>query len=170
MIWPENLKPTTSEILLLADHREIAVPKAAPCFSPWLGPSPGDTFGGKTLLDFKGRPAFAELIILWSFLEAGWEGVWVDSFQKRYLRGFWPVPLSGTLPRERDDLLRQIAARTEEARPWDVFCWSAEAVVFAEAKRQKHDSIRLSQKAFLASALDLGLAPSSFLLVEWSAA
>lgn len=170
MTWPEDLEPSTTQPFSLKDGRVVEVPKAVPCFSRWSGQLPGDTFGGKAVLNFKGRPAFAELIILWSFLEARWEGVWVDSFGKRYLREFWPIPGPLSLPSEHEDLLRQIVDRTgAQGRSWDVFCWSAARVVFAEAKRERYDWIRSSQIAFLAAALDIGVPISSFLVVEWSA-
>jgi hypothetical protein len=171
MKWPENLEPTASEPLELPDGRPVLVPKTSPGFPSWRGPSPGDNYNGKPILDFNGRPAFAELAILWSFQETGWEGAWVDSYRNRYLRGFWPLPLPQELPAEQKGLLREIASRTDGAgRPWDVFCWSSKGVVFAEAKRLKRDSIRLTQIAFLAAALEVGVPLSAFLLVEWTVA
>lgn len=168
--WPDNLLPTSSESITIAAGRVLDVPKATPTFALWTGTSPGDNFGGKPILDFKGRPAFAELAILWNFLEAGWDGVWVDSYRRRYLRAFWPTPVSVHLPPDREELLRRVRAGAgEKARPWDVFCWSGENVVFSEAKRLKRDSIRSSQIDFLTAAIDIGLPVSSFLLVEWSA-
>jgi hypothetical protein len=79
MKYPRNLVPGASEPFRLEDGRVVEVPKVAPKFSTWTGPPPGDTFGGKASLDFNGRPAFAELAILWSFMESGWDGVWIDS-------------------------------------------------------------------------------------------
>lgn len=171
MKWPENLRPSTSEAVGLPHGLSVVVSKTNPTFRRWAGPPPGDTFGGKTFVDFQGRPAFAELAILWSFIEAGWDGVWVESYGKRYLREFWPVPVSQEIPPEREQLLRQITSGADgQGQPWDVFCWSEAGVIFAEAKRKGRDSTRPTQIAFLAAALDLGLPISSFLIVEWSAA
>ena len=171
MNWSENLSPGSSEPVELPNGHSVVVPKTNPTFQRWLGPPPSDTFGGKTLVDFDGRPAFAELAILWSFIATGWGGVWVDSYGKRHLRGFWPDPVSQEIPLERQQLIRKIeSAARGHGQSWDVFCWSETGVVFAEAKRKGHDSIRPTQIAFLAAALDLGLPISSFLIVEWSAA
>jgi hypothetical protein len=149
----------------------VDLPKTNPTFRRWSAPPPGDTFGGKTFLDFEGRPAFAELAILWSFIATGWNGVWVDSFGHRHLRGFWPVPGSEEIPIGQQQLLREITSGTHgSGQSWDVFCWSEARVVFAEAKMKGRDTIRATQTAFLAAALDLGLSISSFLIVEWSAA
>ena len=170
MNWPENLRPTASETVGLPDGRSVVVPKTSPTFRRWAGLPPGDTFGGKTILEFEGRPAFAELAILWSFTAAGWDGVWMDSYGKRRLTEFWPVPVSREIPAEQEQLLREITnGAAGHGRPWDVFCWSETGVVFAEAKRKGRDSIRSTQTAFLAAALYLGLPISAFLIVEWSA-
>jgi len=171
MNYPSNFVPSASELFKLDDGRVVEVPKATPKFSVWTGPSPGDTFGGKAILDFNGRPAFAELVILWSFMEAGWDGVWMDSFGKRHLRGFWPSPLPGEIPAEQRNLLERIEDHAPgKAKPWDVLCWSPEGVLFAEAKRHGRDSIRPGQTAFLGAGLTSGLPLSSFLLVEWDLA
>jgi hypothetical protein len=171
MKYPSNLVPSASEPFELEDGSVIEVPKATPSFAAWTGPSPGDTYGGKAILDVNGRPAFAELAILWSFMEAGWDGTWMDSFGKRYLRGFWPKPLPGELPAKQKTLLARIEDQAPKgAKPWDVFCWSSEGVPFAEAKRHGRDSIRRGQTAFLGVGLATGLPPSSFLLVEWGLA
>jgi hypothetical protein len=170
MNWPENLRPTASETVGLPDGRSVVVPKTNPTFRRRSGAPPGDTFGGKTLLEFEHRPAFAELAILWSFTAAGWDGVWMDSYGKRRLTEFWPVPVSREIPAEQEQLLREITSGAAgQGCPWDVFCWSGTGVVFAEAKRKGRDSIRSTQTAFLAAALHLGLPISAFLIVEWSA-
>ena len=169
--WPEQLSPSSSEPVELPDGVWVDVPKTNPTFRRWSDPPPGDTFGGKTLLYFEGLPAFAELAILWSFIATGWNGVWVDSFGKRHLREFWPVPVSSEIPTEQQRLLREVTSGTHgNGESWDVFCWSEAGVVFAEAKRKGRDSVRPTQIAFLASALHLGLPLSSFLIVEWSVA
>ena len=164
MKYPPQLRPNGWANVEIGDSRQIKVPKATPSWKLWAGPAPGESFGNKPILDFKGAPAFAELAILWSFREAGWEGVWVDSYHRRYLHGFWPEPELYELPVERAELLARIGA----GKPWDVFCWSSTEVMFAEAKRFGRDSIRESQEAFLASALNLGIPLESFLIVEWS--
>jgi|ERR1700693_310127 len=171
MKFPSSLVPGASEPFRLEDGRVVEVPKVTPRFSTWTEPPPGDTFGGKAILDFNGRPAFAELVILWSFIEAGWDGVWMDSFGKRHLRGFWPTPLPGELPAEQKNLLERLENHAPgKPTPWDVFCWSPDGVLFAEAKRHGKDSIRPGQIAFLVAGLAAGLPTSSFLMVEWDLA
>jgi hypothetical protein len=171
MKHPRNLVPSGFESSKLDDGRAVEIPKATPRFAIWTGPSSGGNYGGKAILDFNGRPAFAELAILWSFMEAGWDGVWLDNFGSRHLRGFWPTPLPTELPAEQRALIERIESHAPgKAKPWDVFCWSPEGVLFAEAKRHGKDSIRPGQTAFLGAGFAAGLPSSSFLLVEWDLA
>lgn len=119
----------------------------------WPGPLPGDIYNGKTVLDWNGRPAFAELAILWSMMDAGWSGVWIDTYRKIFRRGYWdnePV----TLPEVQEELLKRI--------------YSQAGSMFLESKRNGKDRIRNSQVRFLAAALDVGVPLESFLMVEWS--
>ena len=171
MHWPSELQPTDFEQIAFSDDQVVQVQKAKPLFTLWPGKSVADTYNGKPILDFQGRPGFAELVILWSFEAAGWVGAWMDSYRRRTLRGYWPEPVFQEIPPRHNALLQNIAeAGAGESRPWDVFCWSPEAVIFVEAKRAKHDQIRRSQVAFLKAALETGVPASAFLLVEWAAA
>jgi len=165
---PASLCPTATEDLALPSGRRVLVAKATPTFPAWPGPVPADTHGGKVLLDFRGRLAFAELVILWSLIEAGWDGVWVDSYRNVYRRGYWDTPPVDTLPAPCQQRLGQIVAHAgRRGGPWDVFAWQGSQLLFAESKRHTRDSIRESQLAFLDSALVMGEPPEAFLLVEW---
>jgi len=166
MKYPSELSPVASEKIHPLDGSSIDVPKSLPTFSLWLGTVPGPSYGGKAILTHKEQPAFAELIIVRSFIDAGWEGVWIDTFGRRYLRNFWPEPSSVQIPPEREQLVAELSKRGN-ARPWDVFCWRGEDLIFVEAKRAKKDQIRASQIAFLQNAIAAGLPTSSFLIVEW---
>ena len=168
MIHPPGLEPTTTERFLLSDGQFVYVPKATPAFAAWQGRAPGNTFGGKTLVCHQDRPAFAELAILWRFIEVGWQGAWIDSFGSRRLRDFWPEPVPQGIPEEQEALLQSLCGAG--TKPWDVYCWSPPGVIFVEAKRQKRDSIRPTQVAFLERGLGAGLGLDAFLIVEWTVA
>src|ERR1700682_60404 len=99
-----DLHATGVEHLVLPSGIAVAVPKATPQFLAWGGQPPGDTYGGKQILDFKGRPAFAELAILWALCEQGWEGVWIDTYRRAFRTGFWGVA-AVEAPPERSGLL-----------------------------------------------------------------
>jgi hypothetical protein len=169
--YPPSLQPTSVERFQLAAHRQIDVPKTTPRFRPWRGDRPEDTFGGKALLDCGGRLAFPELAILWTFQDNGWDGVWLDSYRRRFRVGYWDQePVTG-IPDRQTQLLERISEQTNAGwrGRWDVLCWNPNGdVLFAESKRVGRDDIRDSQRAWLAAALDIGLTPSNFLVVEWA--
>jgi hypothetical protein len=64
MNYPASLQPTTTETLTLPSGRSVAFSKATPTFAKWPGKFVGSTYGKKPILDFDGRPAFAEMVIL----------------------------------------------------------------------------------------------------------
>jgi len=121
---PATLRPTATEDLILPSGRRVAVAKSTPTFVPWSGTVPADTHGGKPLVDFDGRPAFAELAILWSLIAAGWDGVWIDSYRNMLRRGYWDSPPLLALPQPYQDRLdRIIASAGRRGGAWDVFAW-----------------------------------------------
>lgn len=166
MKYPTELSPTACEQISLPNGSSVEVPKATPTFSLWHGTAPSSSYGGKAILTYQAQPAFAELLILRTFAAEGWDGVWIDTFRQRYLRGFWPEPDRVELPAEQLQVLAKLSEQGR-AKPWDVFCWSGDNLVFVEAKRAKKDRIRASQVAFLQNALAAGITESSFLIVEW---
>jgi hypothetical protein len=168
MKYPRLLEPTASESVTLSTGKSISVPKATPVFTKWRGEKMNDTYGGKAVLDINGKPLFAELAILCTFLNEGWTGVWVDTYRNR-LRTSWGDKTEVKLPAEQATLLEQIkiAAKSKNGC-WDVFCWRDEDVIFAEAKRLRNDRLRPSQLNWLEASLKYGVSIKSFLLVEWS--
>jgi hypothetical protein len=171
VIYPALLVPTTTLPLVLPTAGPVEVSKAAPVFNPWTGPQPADTYNGKPILDYDGRPAFAELAILWALHAAGWDGVWIDTYRRVYRTGYWDSPVIRELPPEPTARLQRIhQAAGSRGGAWDVFCWRGAELLFAESKRMGRDSIRPSQVRWLEGALRIGLPLSDFLVVEWSIA
>jgi hypothetical protein len=154
---------------LLPSGRIVDVPKATPSFSVWRGEPPADRYGKKPILDFEGRMAFAELAILWTLQESGWNGVWVDTYRRQFRTDYWnAAPVK--IPRGPQALLNRIsAARGGKQRGiWDVFCWRDNEYLFAESKWKKHDRLKPAQLDWLDAALSIDLQLPSFLIVEWS--
>jgi hypothetical protein len=60
------------------------------------------------------------------------------------------------------NLVLGAAGMTQSAAPvawggcFDVFCWRAGAILFAESKWHRHDAIRPTQRAWLETALNMG--------------
>ena len=113
------------------------------------------------------RPAFAELVVLWTLEHAGWHGVWVDSYRSKYRVGLMeeaPVDLPPPRKIMIDSLRKKMGKR---GGVWDVYCWNDERILFVELKRGGRDRIRSSQRLFLEAALNQKLPLDTFLIVEW---
>jgi hypothetical protein len=167
--YPEILKPIGYEPIVVSSGHVINVPKATPVFLPWRGNKILDDYNGKQVLNVGGEPAFAELAILWAMRAVGWEGVWIDTYGRKYRTGYWGVAPLSELPPERAKALERIYARAgSRSGAWDVYCWNGTKVLFAESKRAGRDRIRDSQQNWLAAAIGEGYPDESFLVVEWS--
>jgi len=163
------LPATAFERLMLPSGRIVDVPKATPSFSLWRGQQPADRYGKKPVVDFEGRMAFAELAILWSLHKAGWNGVWVDTYRRKFRADYWNVP-PVELPQEPKAVLDRISAvRGGKHRgTWDIFCWRDHEYLFAESKWKNHDRLKPLQLEWLEAALSVDLPLPCFLIVEWS--
>ena len=171
MTLPDTLVPDERRTLSLPSGGNVEVPTATPAFPKWVGETPNDTYGGKTVLDANGTPVFAELLILRRFEKVGWNGVWIDTFRRTYRRHYWKDEPEITPPERVQRSLHAIADANDSASGcFDVCAWTEEHLLFAEAKRNSHDAIRKTQKEWLESALNAGIGINSFLIVEWSLA
>ncbi len=170
MDYPDLLRAELVEEILLPSGSAVKVPKTTPIFARWRGEPIKDSYGGKMILDFDGEPVFAELAILRALQDSGWDGVWVDTFKKKYRVGYWVDNYEIDLPIEQEVLLKRIYRRAGTSKGcWDVFCWKDNRqLLFAEAKRRGRDQFRDSQRQWLEAAIKLGLPLTSFLVVEWS--
>ncbi|MDQ2795438.1 MAG: hypothetical protein M3Y12_15730 [Bacteroidota bacterium] len=167
-----------SETLIVADH-PMAVPKVQLTFRQWQGAPVSDTLGKKPLVDFAGRPVFAELCVFELFRLSGWDARWVETYGAPAARPNMFTNWSD-VPRKQQqqqpltdtwiiDLLASIAAHNNDSHSgcWDVMGWHGGTVVFAELKRFKKDRLQATQPAWLEAGLKAGLQVENFLLVEW---
>lgn len=168
MQYEEILTATDKEVISLPSGKDVEIPKARPVFDRWTGEPISDTYGNKAVLSVNNQPAFAELVILRTLMNDGWNGVWVDTFRHKYRTSCSPLN-EVMLPVEKQELLDNIYYQAGlHSGCWDVFCWKNNSYLFAESKRYKHDKIRDTQRQWLEAALGLGLPTASFLVVEWS--
>ena len=105
-----SLIPNSQEIIVLPSGEEIRVPKSVVTLKAWDGSPIDDTYGGKALLDYKGTPLFAELIILRMLEEDGWSGVWVDNYRKKF-RTAMPSTEASVSPPGQQAILDRIKKR-----------------------------------------------------------
>jgi hypothetical protein len=81
---PKLLTPNSFEEITLLSGDKVRIPKTTPLFTAWSGAPVENGYGGKAILAHNARPVFAELAILRLFEEADWQGVWVDTYGKKY--------------------------------------------------------------------------------------
>lgn len=166
--YPKQLAPDSLETLRLPSGDEVHIPKARPSFRQWTGEFEGDTYGNKPLANVDGEPMFAELAILKLFQKDRWDGVWVDTFSRKY-RTAWGETGVVRLSGDRLETLKAIHRRAGSAHGcFDVYCWRDDLILFAESKRASKDHIKDTQLRWLEAALQAGFEPTSFSIVEWS--
>ena len=170
-----------STALKLPSGATVSVPTCRVDFKPWTRKDENgrlvtaslesiDTFNDKPVLDHEGEPVFAELAILRLLAADGWDGRWVDSYRRQFRTGLLEKP-PRALPFAPDILFRRIVtAKGSRGGCWDVFAWRGNEILFVEAKRNKKDHIRRSQKEWLEAATKVGLSLANFLIVEWNVA
>ncbi len=159
---------SNSEIFSLPSGEQISIPKYFLRFKQWVGDSIPNTYNNKAVIDWNGEPVFAELAVLRLFQSNGWNGVWVDSYRRKYRVGLPDVVEPVDLPSKQADLVSDLRRQTGRfGGCWDVLVWKGSKTVFLELKRQKKDAIQNSQIEWLAAALNIGLEPENFGLVEW---
>jgi hypothetical protein len=166
----EFLQPykVESEIFSLSSGDQVSIQKYFLHFNAWKGAPIPNTYNGKAVIDWNGEPLFAELAVLRLFQSHGWNGVWVDSYRRKYRIGLPDVAEPVELPEKQKQLIDSIRAKTgKHGGCWDVFAWKGEAVLFIELKRQKKDAIQNSQRMWLEECLKSTLKTKDFALLEW---
>jgi len=177
--YPSLLKPTDIELFKFND-KTVEIPKAILTFKQWNGTPIANTFGGKPLIDFDGKPMFAELAVMKLFKISGWQARWIETYGANLKTPFhfsdW---IDGKLLEQSHDpiqdediskLLNDIALLNGTnyfSGIWDVVGWFNGHCVFAESKRAKKDKLRNTQYNWLSSCIRFGLKPDNFLVVQW---
>ena len=161
----------------------LAIPKVELLLRRWQGVPIADDFGSKPLINFAGRPVFAELAVYELFRLSGWEARWIETYgapvknPKCYTDWLTAVPrearatqLHHPIEDERITAFMQrlmMANNQTFAGCWDVLGWQGDVLIFAECKRHRKDKLRVTQPRWMAAGLQQGLQPENFLLVEW---
>ena len=157
-----------SEIFVLPSGVSVPVQKYFLEFKEWEGLPIPNTYNGKAIIDWNSEPVFAELAVLRLFQSHGWDGVWVDSYRRKYRVGLPDVAEPVDLPTNQTNLINALREKTGRfGGCWDVVVWKGDTMLFLELKRQKKDSVQSTQVEWLSSALDSGLSADNFALVEW---
>ena len=130
---------------------------------------------------YGGEPMFAELALHQMCVGDCWQARWLSTYGAAKMR---PNLYAGWDPklhrREQTsdwfdeglpahEILDSIAReRGSYAGCWDVVAWTSDHCLFIESKQRGKDAVRRSQKAWLGTALRLGISLDHFLLAEWA--
>jgi hypothetical protein len=166
----EFLQPykVDGESFSLSSGDQVLIQKYFLHFNEWKGAPIPNTYNNKPVIDWNGEPVFAELAVLRLFQSHGWEGVWVDSYRRKYRIGLPDVAEPIELSSKQQKLIESIKAKTGRSGGcWDVFVWKDNQLLFIELKRQKKDAIQDSQRLWLEKSLESGLKMESFAFLEW---
>jgi hypothetical protein len=176
--YPGLLRPTATEAIN-SNGNVLTVPKVELQFRRWDGTPLSNTFGNKPLIDFGGRPVFAELCVYELLRLSGWQARWVETYgagamTPNHFTSWADAGLAGQQHTPITDphllaLLHRIAQANGNtyAGCWDILGWKGDTVLFAELKRLKKDRLRPTQPRWLEAGLQIGLQPDNFLLIEW---
>lgn len=170
---PPELRPTGILPVSLPSGRTVELPRCTPRFRQWSGLAPAFSFGKKAFLDYHGTPVFAEIYILRLLLDAGWDGVWAETYgglvflrempAHSYLRDF-----ECAIPSDKKKFFWSISAEANgHSGCFDVFAWRGSTTLFCESKRQKKDRLQPTQLRWIDAALANAVLPEQLLIAEW---
>ena len=163
--------PFSWEMANLPSGNKVQVKKYFVVFKAWRGRPIQNSYGNKAVIDWRGEPVFAELAVLRLFQENGWNGVWVDSYHRKFRVGLPDVVDPIQLSPDKQHLIDSIKEETGiSGGCWDVLVWKSSRVLFVELKRQGKDKLQDSQCKWLETSIGAGLTPSNFAIIEWDLA
>lgn len=111
MQYPNELTSDHLETLNV-DDQAVDIRGVNLAFKPWTGPKLQSTFGGKPIVEYRGKPMFAELAIVNKIIEAGWSARWVARSGSidnglHYLVDWLDVPFKHQTRRPLDNIKHQ---------------------------------------------------------------
>ena len=163
------LKLAGREDIFTSTKTKISVKRYSLVLEPWKGHSVKDSYGNKQLINYKGKPFFAELAVLKMLSKQGWKGVWVDTYRKRFLVDLPENKKQARLNSKAEKVLKDITKENGKfSGCWDVFLWKGRDIKFFELKRKFKDAIRANQMKWLSSAINIGYSASQFSIIEWN--
>ena len=121
----EFLQPykVDGELFSLPSDGQVLIRKYFLEFKEWQGAPIPNTYDGKAIIDWNGEPVFAELAVLRLFQSHGWDGVWVDSYRRKYRTGLPDVAEPVELPEKQRGLLTPFVPRQVDLVAVGM-CWS----------------------------------------------
>ncbi len=172
MNLPQSLLPTEKMEVDLPNGITVLLPLCRPVFSQWTGDAINFDYGKKPVLNYKGEPCFAELLILRMLLAEGWEGVWIEAYGGTHFLKTMPKAWNlksehVSIPEDKEALLKRIWKTGNTKACFDVFVWHEGQYLFLEAKRDGKDKLTSAQAKFIEGALACGVLPEHMIIIEW---
>lgn len=172
MAIPPQLKANGNTKVSLSSNVQAILPLYHIVFKKWAGKSPTFDFGRKPIVDYQGKPVFAELAILKLFIALGWDGVWVESyggihFLKEMPKSWKLAKDHISIPKDKEALLKNIQKAGKTTACFDVLIWKDNDIIFCESKHKGKDKLTNAQIKFIEGALSCGVPEKSLLIAEW---
>ena len=174
---PFGLFPNYEE--LLGGVSGIKVLRVNLRFTKWNGAKAENSFGRKPIIDYGGKPEFAEIAIKNVATEGGWSARWIQTYGSgKNGPFFFSIWIDGPLKEQIPDpiesghhqlLLKKISSLNGNSYKgcWDTLCWCNQKTLFIELKRHNKDRIRDTQIKWLEASLKAGLDLDNFPIAEW---
>lgn len=157
----------------------VTVPERNVTFPKWAGKPLMNDFGRKGVVEFDGKPMFAELAIAAMLRQEGCSARWAETYGRS---GKVPIFIDEWDERGYKyqinkliaevwviDALSEIARLNNNSYSgcWDVVAWRDGKLLFVESKRRKRDKIKDTQISWMNAAMQYGFTSENFLMVEW---
>ena len=124
----------------------------------------------KPLVMVDKQAMFAEIALLGLFTREGWDGVWADSFHRKYFTRMPNQSKGASLSPYINQVLARIAGNNGNSRSgcWDLILWRERTLLFVQLQNVRAgEEIKGARIAWLDAALKSGFSLSQFLVAEW---
>ena len=114
------------------------------------------------VLDSEKNGVWAELALLLIYKKEGYNGIWLDTFHKRFWSSREKLKEFDSLPQKIRNILG-----SKRGGLWDLIVWKGDKIKFIESKHLLKDKIRTNQIKFMNSLLKMGFDKEDFIVAEW---
>lgn len=141
ILYPNTFTPDHEEKHEL-EGVEYSIPAVSLPLKKWEGQSIQNTFGGKPLVDYEGKPMFTELAFYHMAIKDGWSARWVETYATKkegpcYFTDWLDAPLTWQINEKLDDvyqeeLMKKMALQNNGSYSgcWDVLVWKDNRTFF----------------------------------------
>ncbi|AIF82309.1 hypothetical protein NTE_00227 [Candidatus Nitrososphaera evergladensis SR1] len=177
--FPKGLEPDHEHVIL---GLEVSVPATNIVFKRWKGKPIKDDMAGKPVVEYEGKPMFAELAIVKMAVRSGWSAFWQKAYPVRQSGPYYYSEWREDVPRKDQVTSSSLNSAYQEqvqasiARYngnsfrgcWEVIAWNKGRTLYMKSMQSKKDTIRDNQVRWFSASLSAGLRrKENFLVVNW---